>query len=128
MNIFAPLGGWNEVVARLGSVLGTNRTCGAGWGLTRLGLFLFLDGKPRVKLWPMDDPAVAIFMSVFQDMAWQDIGAWYMRGEDAWVSDRWGGGTKEDMVGKIESLCREVLCNKTGRLPASIQLPTDRAL
>jgi len=121
MNALWPLEGWNEVVSTLLKVrfevgYGTS----AGWGLFRHGLLLFVNGKPQLKLWPIDGTQTVIRLAVFDKSGWRELHSWTKVGNDLWRSSLSETGATQQMVAAIEKTCREAVADDGETdLPAS---------
>ncbi len=101
------LDGWDQVLKRLQSAFCSGGPYEANWHLGNGGLLL-LRGTTAVRVTVTESPA-KIFVAKAHDNGLISLGNWERRENGSWFSEQWGTANREELVNKMEEICKSAL-------------------
>jgi hypothetical protein len=101
------LDGWDQVLARLKNSFRPGGRYEANWYLGIAGLLL-QNGTAAIHISVSESPA-KIFVSHSTGQALTGLGSWERRENGSGFSQQWGTANREEMVERIEDVCKSAL-------------------
>jgi hypothetical protein len=98
------LDGWDQVLERLQHASFPE---GTGWGINNFGLSL-QSATAFVRVSVTESPA-KIFVAKAEGTGLISLGNWERQEDGSWLSEQWGTANREELVDKMEQICRSAL-------------------
>lgn len=103
------LDGWNQVLERLKTVFCPGGRYEAEWGLSITGLSL-RSATGFVKVSVTESPAEIFVAKAKEDRTLISLGSWQQQDDDgSWISEQWGTVNLEQLLDKMEEVCKSAL-------------------